>query len=88
MGLDTGQNEEVKDLKTLLLKTTSLQPFNPKLSTALLTDATLADWIYYMKSGMSDLRFFDLLYQNGMESPKKLIRKRKNGRFWPKIAKK
>ena len=29
---------------------------------------------YVMKSGMSDLRFFDLLYLNWMENPKKLVR--------------
>ena len=40
-----------------------------------------------MKSDMSDLRFFDLLQLNWMESPKIFVRKRKNGRFLPKIEK-
>ena len=42
---------------------------------------------YFMKSGLSDLRFFDLLYLNWMENPKIFVKKKKNGRFLPKIAK-
>ena len=41
---------------------------------------------YSMTSDMNDLRFFNLLYLNRIESPKKLTRKRSNGRFSPNIA--
>ena len=41
---------------------------------------------YFMKSGMKDLRFFDLLHLHWMEGPKKLVGKRKiTGRFWQEI---
>ena len=42
---------------------------------------------YFMKSGMSDLNFFDLPNLNWMENPKKMVRKRKHGRFFQKKAK-